>query len=70
MRYLTKIRINILGTFQFKMQVKENITKYVGNAKMYKNMWKKHNCSNANATINGDYYFLSSHTVKIKYILT
>jgi hypothetical protein len=65
-----------MGTFQFKMQVKKNITKYVILCNITRNMQEmpkyvklcrlKFNCSNANAAIRGDYYFLSIYVVRNK----
>jgi hypothetical protein len=52
-----------VGTFQFKMQIKKNIMKYVGISKIFR---IKSSYSNANAAIRGDYYFLSIYIVSNK----
>jgi hypothetical protein len=63
-----------IGTFPFKMQVKKNIMKCVILCNIPRNMQEmpkyvkvcriKFNCSNANAAIRGDYYFLSIYVVR------
>jgi hypothetical protein len=57
-----------VGTFQFKLQVNKNITKYVVLCNIPRNIWEmpkyvkshkiKFKCSNAIAAILGYYYFL------------
>jgi hypothetical protein len=65
-----------VGTFQFKMQVKKNVVKYVVLCKIPRiilEMTKyvkicriKFNCANANVEIHGDYYFLSIYIIRNK----